>query len=585
VSLFLILIIFSCKDDNQVEVSNEGQRILDSAYNASVFSGIGNIYILDRYNPSQDNIPILNISMGNDTLVYYGSTDLDGTPIKVNGFTLFESASKKQFYFNIDHENKRLIMESNTSQNVFIEIASVNDTLVSVSGYKAKDDTEEKTILFETYHKAPRLVGGRVKSASNITEDDDLVMQIKDLQRAAITSTHDLGALNLLFEVDEAIKRGDIQTESKEEIAEITAGISKAGDVVFDESFIDKFKDLRKTVRKGLLSLIKFPWELYKIYKILDKYEFTQIEGGDQVVIFGQPIAPLVASLTFDQQPARNQSVLYEVSINGEEKSFLTTSDFDGRVKIDLGTTKIEGEETGATKIVVKVYKGGLINKNTVFTIYLKKRPRLSIIMDNATNNQEGYVSELLKFPLRLGVQDETGAPVSNVKIWWADKTGNGLNSMSTNTNELGVSTNSWRMSSVVGMHKAEAQIEYNSKYVIVSGTLEFYATAKKNDSTELYRVSAIGKYTVNNFKGNGPNSKLYCELKDGGIAVYTIYSDPSWPDGYSWSRSWGIVKSGSTYLLGINGWYNGYPSTRTDSPLKYPVTAFKHHLDNLYVK
>lgn len=95
-------------------------------------------------------------------------------------------------------------------------------------------------------------------------------------------------------------------------------------------------------------------------------------------------------------------------------------------------------------------------------------------------------------------------------------------------------------------------------------------------DSTALYKASAIGNYTVNGppAVGNGPNSRLYCELKAGGIAVYTIYDDPSWPNGYSWNIGWSVSKLNNRYYI-LTGWTNpGYLQAEAQ-PLTYPVTNF----------
>lgn len=104
-------------------------------------------------------------------------------------------------------------------------------------------------------------------------------------------------------------------------------------------------------------------------------------------------------------------------------------------------------------------------------------------------------------------------------------------------------------------------------------------------DQTEAYLLSAIGKYTVNNAKGNGPNSRLYCELKTGGVATYTIYDDPSWADGTSWNVRWSIQKQNEKYYYSESGWYNGYPNIKIDSPLSYPVTSFDYHINTTYSK
>lgn len=95
-------------------------------------------------------------------------------------------------------------------------------------------------------------------------------------------------------------------------------------------------------------------------------------------------------------------------------------------------------------------------------------------------------------------------------------------------------------------------------------------------DSTELYRLSAIGSYTMSGppALGNGPNTKLDCELKDGGSAVYTIYDDPSWPNGYKFYQNWRINKVNSEYFI-TTSWTNPGHLINEAQKLKYPVSTF----------
>ena len=104
-------------------------------------------------------------------------------------------------------------------------------------------------------------------------------------------------------------------------------------------------------------------------------------------------------------------------------------------------------------------------------------------------------------------------------------------------------------------------------------------------DQTEAYLLSAIGKYTVNGWVGNGPNSRLYCELKTGGVATYSIYDDSSWTDGTSWNATWTIQKQNDKYYYSESGWWNGMPNIKIDAPLSLPVNTFNYHHDTTYTK
>jgi hypothetical protein len=105
-------------------------------------------------------------------------------------------------------------------------------------------------------------------------------------------------------------------------------------------------------------------------------------------------------------------------------------------------------------------------------------------------------------------------------------------------------------------------------------------------DSTSLYRESVIGYYLVNNWEGNGPNSILYCDVLENGDAEYTIYNDPSWPDGTKFYGSWWIKKQDKKYYYAESGfWHSGFPVIEIDYPLDYPVYSFNYHNGTNYTK
>ncbi|NQU32430.1 MAG: hypothetical protein HQ521_04280 [Bacteroidetes bacterium] len=105
-------------------------------------------------------------------------------------------------------------------------------------------------------------------------------------------------------------------------------------------------------------------------------------------------------------------------------------------------------------------------------------------------------------------------------------------------------------------------------------------------DSSLIYKESALGYYKVNNWEGNGPNSTLYCELLENGTSEYTIYNDPSWPDGKKFFGTWSILKQDKKYYYAEYGfWHTGFPSIEIDYPLSYPVSSFQYHLETVYSK
>jgi hypothetical protein len=134
----------------------------------------------------------------------------------------------------------------------------------------------------------------------------------------------------------------------------------------------------------------------------------------------------------------------------------------------------------------------------------------------------------------------------------------------------------------------------YTNQSTTQNTSLDIYYKAKKiqtisavvKDSLDLYKASALGKYRVNNYIGNGPNSVLYCEAKADGRSEYTIYNDPSWPDGKKFYASWTIVKHNGRYFYSESGfWHPGYNNINVKHPLKYPVRSFEYHNGTVYTK
>ncbi len=105
-------------------------------------------------------------------------------------------------------------------------------------------------------------------------------------------------------------------------------------------------------------------------------------------------------------------------------------------------------------------------------------------------------------------------------------------------------------------------------------------------DSSTIYKESALGNYQVTNYQGNGPNSILYCELLEDGTSEYSIYNDPSWPDGKKFYGNWWILKQDNKYYYAESGfWHYGFPNIEIDYPLDYPVSSFQYHNETVYVK
>jgi len=160
----------------------------------------------------------------------------------------------------------------------------------------------------------------------------------------------------------------------------------------------------------------------------------------------------------------------------------------------------------------------------------------------------------------------------SNVKITEVKFENSSVNMKMTIINPNAVSGNS-----------IDTQLNYNYKedFNTVSGTIPVEIKLEE-DLTELYRVSSLGSYTVNGFVGNGPNSRLYCELKTGNQAVYTIYDDPSWADGTTFQENWTVHRINNEYFITTSFTNPGHLINEAQQ-LSYPVSSFVYR--HTYVK
>jgi hypothetical protein len=97
-------------------------------------------------------------------------------------------------------------------------------------------------------------------------------------------------------------------------------------------------------------------------------------------------------------------------------------------------------------------------------------------------------------------------------------------------------------------------------------------------DSTALYRQSLLGNYALSSYGtyqlGNGPNTRIDCDIREGGYCDYTIYDYPSWPNGHRFYNRWVIQKINNEYFF--TSTYTN-PDHRLDvaQKLSYPVTSF----------
>lgn len=176
----------------------------------------------------------------------------------------------------------------------------------------------------------------------------------------------------------------------------------------------------------------------------------------------------------------------------------------------------------------------------------------------------------------------------SGFKVSWKlPPLNGGLSLPSTVTDAEGIASVLWTLpdeSNAVVTLSAEIKDEEGDH--IAGSPINFQTKVVAIDSTEIYQVSAIGKYKVNNWVGNGPNSELFCELLPDGQVIYTIFKDLSWSDGTAFYARWKIVKINERYYYHESGfWHPGFPNISIDHPLKYPVNNFQFHNNTEYRK
>ncbi|MEQ1735557.1 MAG: hypothetical protein ABL886_03940 [Rhodoglobus sp.] len=103
-------------------------------------------------------------------------------------------------------------------------------------------------------------------------------------------------------------------------------------------------------------------------------------------------------------------------------------------------------------------------------------------------------------------------------------------------------------------------------------------------DQSERYKQSALGRYLVT--PADPPGSQTYCELRADGTAEYSVYSNPSWPNGKTFGASWRIVRMNQQYFYWESGyWHPGFGNVEPTLPLTYPVTSFQFHNTTTYTK
>ena len=199
-------------------------------------------------------------------------------------------------------------------------------------------------------------------------------------------------------------------------------------------------------------------------------------------------------------------------------------------------------------------------------------------------NNQSGELGELLEEPIEVLVKDEEGNPFEGALVTFEVSEGSVTFEQNT-TNADGIAFTHWELGTNNDEQELIAKAFESDGVTAVQGSpLVFTGTAV--DSTLIFQESALGHYRIINYEGNGPDSKLYCDILADGTTTYSVYDDPSWPNGSTFYATWWIVKQANSYYYAESGfWHYGFPNIEVDFPLSYPVTSFEYHNETVYSK
>ncbi|MBO9702443.1 MAG: hypothetical protein J7604_19690 [Sporocytophaga sp.] len=450
----LIFLLVQCtnKKENDVDPTKE--------------EGYGEIVYQSNYKPSVVDVTIAKVFSGKDTLYYFGSTDENGGIKSIDGYFLYDPINKSKTKVEFDKvENAISISESKddeSQEKTYLELKPLNDTLVQATGYEILHNSSERKILFQYLKKKEP----SSKKLSSSNEDDELVKDIKEYQVAAMNCTHQYGILGMLSDLDKEIKNGNISTDLGPEIENLLGkGKSAAG---IDDGFLDKLSAFAKKLNTDLRDFLT-P-DVYKAWKILDRFEFVQPSGDGQTVVFGKSLEfPLTALLTFDNKPARNQTVVIKQEAGSLKKEYITTSDELGYVSLETFPTKIQDEASGIKQVDVTFYKGGLLNKNISFVIYLKNRPRLTLIKDESTDNQAGEIGGFLKKPLSVMIKSDDGTFGVGYEVKWSDPIGKGFSFPATSITDKTGNTENNLLVVDHDPYKVKAEIAASDEYVVLN--------------------------------------------------------------------------------------------------------------------
>jgi len=600
--IFYILLISStiaCTTDQILTI--EQRRAIDADFNDKITPGVKNVLYEKEFIANSESQLVFKMGYNKDTLAAYGKIDNTGKVEYIHTTVVMKEGGKNLFVYEIFPDisvSRMYSIVNNIKSSLVIEIKYISKTRYTISLLDFDWNTGTSKVL-----------------STNMISDGDKIAEFSTLRSATSDRIWNCDQPQPAEDLDGVLNNqldffacGGLAWEThptlkavKETITSIATTINsseKNADKAEQISFLEKeFSSLssliasldgkigykfEKTLLTGLLkelekSIAKLKEDQYTIllapFKAATDLEYDEVEDNEIKITF--TVTDTDTGLPFTNKPVFVDIAFMEPGTN---KAFdiqtKATSEVNGMVTFKFDPTSIEGYEKYSQLIARWDLSSNDWQKALDLVVSLKFIKPKVVFKDGSPlpssigfNNQQTQLFKLVNEDDRAIAADYSLVTINNLtnsKIGYTLLKGSDDFSLTLYTNETTSQTTNF-------------DVYYKSKKIQTQ-------SAQVMDSLEIYRVSALGSYTVNAPPnvGNGPNSKLYCELKEGGIATYTIYDDPSWPNGYSWNIGWVVRKGNDNYYI-LTGWTNPGYQAAAAQPLKYPVTSFVY--SNTYTK
>ncbi|WP_028980446.1 hypothetical protein [Sporocytophaga myxococcoides] len=515
------------------------------------------IIFAETYPASANDIIIAKVSKGADTLFYLGSTDESGNVKSLNGYIFYNALKKQSIKTVVDKITHSItissVQDNSTIPSFYLEITPFNDSLIQTTCYEVIKENLVRKILFEKISEKQFSPNLRTENISdeNILEGKNFERKVQELQIEVMNSSHQYGIIKILTDLQESINNGDIKTSIDALIRDLIEQGKNASS--FFENVLTGIGSAVKKIGSRLSSLIQKP-DIYKAWEILDRFEIEAVSGDNQTVIYGQSLKdPLIAKLTFDGSPAANQTVVIKAKTSFYKYlEKVVTSDANGIVSLPSFETSIENENSGVEKLEIVFYKGGWISKNTSFTINFKKRPRLTLVKEESTDNQKGEVGGILPKALQVKVIRDDGEIGNGILVKWLRDGSNNDYYSSTSGN---ATTQYNPLVPEDSPAKVKVEIVPSEEYVVLN-EVEF--TIDKVPS-----FNYQGTWIINSFMLNATNELGFSEriiFNSRGISTSyekRFYENGSAEPWESWEHIWSIKFINDELILTDNYGYN----------------------------